>query len=40
MGVDFLLIFFFETKDDLNRDDPLFGSFDFQAGIDGDLLRE
>ena len=39
MGVDFFLIFFFETEDDLYRDDSLFGSFYFQVGIDGNLLR-
>ena len=39
MGIDFFLVFFFETEDDLNRDDSLFRSFDFQVGIDGDLLR-
>ena len=40
MGIDLFLIFFFflETKDDLNLD-ALFGSFDFQVGIDGDLLK-
>lgn len=39
MGVDFFLIFFFETKDDLNGDNPFFCPFDFQIGIDGNLLR-
>ena len=38
--VDFFSdFFFFEIEDDLNRDDCLFSSFDFQVGIDGDLLR-
>ena len=39
MGVDLFLIFFLETKDDLNRDDSLFVSFNFQTGIDGNLLK-
>lgn len=37
VGVDLFLILFFETEDDLNGDDALFGSFDFERGSDGYL---
>jgi len=36
MRIDFLLVFLFEAKDDLDGYDAFFCAFDFEVGGDGD----